>query len=88
MKSIFFTLLFICSGIVAFAQTGQSPKIQDPFKSDQLIPSVRTNTGVKTTIPNAALTDRSAISVISIIPTLKLWLLPASFPNPFTKSED
>lgn len=88
MKSIFFTLLFICSGIVAFAQTGQSPKVQDPLKNEQLVPFVRSNAGVKTTIPNAAVTYRSAISVISIIPTLKLWLLPASFPNPFTKSED
>ncbi len=61
----------------AFSQTTGAKPVAD---SKQSIPQKTGKTD--------SLTYRPEISVISIIPTLKLWLLPANIPNPFMKDGD
>ncbi len=90
MKTLFFTLLFVCCGVIGFAQTSPAAKTVEQAKNEQPTCSTaqRSVQGRKAAIPNSLQLNRSSISIISIIPTLKLWLLPANFPNPFTKVED
>jgi len=90
MRTFFFTLFFFCCGVIGFAQTVPTVKAVDQTKNDQpsCNNSLRNVQERKATIPNTTASYRPSISIISIIPTLKLWLLPANFPNPFTKVED
>jgi uncharacterized protein YlxW (UPF0749 family) len=90
MRTLFFTLLFLSFGVVGFAQNGSTTKSADQSKADQpsCSTSLRSVQEKKSTLPHTTSSNRSAISIISIIPAIKLWLLPANFPNPFTKTED
>ena len=63
--------------VFAFAQTNQ-PKATD---AKQAIPQ-------KTNKADSTVVHRPEVSVITIIPTLKLWMLPANIPNPFMKEDD
>ncbi len=90
MRAIFFTLLFLSFGVLGFSQNGPTTKSIEQSKIDQpsCSTSLRSLQEKKVMLPHTSTSNRSAISIISIIPALKLWLLPANFPNPFTKTED
>lgn len=77
MKCFVLTMVLFGMSAFAFAQTTVAKPVAD---SKQSIPQKTGKTD--------SLTYRPEISVISIIPTLKLWLLPANIPNPFMKDDD
>lgn len=77
MKCFVITMMLVGISAFAFSQTSAPKPVQEPKLS---IPQ-KTNKSDSTS-------HRPEISVISIIPTLKLWLLPANIPNPFMKDDE
>jgi hypothetical protein len=67
-------------GISAFAFAQTNPP-KSTIDAKQAIPQ-------KMNKADSILFHRPEVSVISIIPTLKLWMLPANIPNPFMKDEE
>jgi hypothetical protein len=96
MKIFLATLIFTCFGLIGYAQSSfPLPKIQgqkNPLSSGasgkNYLGVPGTGGSSKSCQHNVSQSYRPDISVISIIPTLKLWLLPANFPNPFIKDDD
>ncbi len=93
MKSIPATLMFICFGFIGYAQsTFPLPKVQGQKNPLVTSKNFLTAPGIgcssKTNTQNHSQGLKPDVSVISIIPTLRLWLLPANFPNPFVKEDD
>lgn len=77
MKCFVITLSLVGISAFAFSQTSAPKPIQEAKQSN---PQKANKTD--------SVSYRPEISVISIIPTLKLWLLPANIPNPFMKDDE
>ena len=97
MKSFFATLMLGCFVMVGFSQsTFPSPRSIQSHKSNlpsgasnkNYLSNYGVNCGSKASGQNNMNNYKPDISVISIIPTLRLWLLPVNLPNPFVKEED
>ncbi len=96
MKSFLATLIFAFYGFISYAQsTFPLPKIQgqkNQLSSGAQGKNFLTNPGggcsSKGNTQSASQGLRPDVSVISIIPTLRLWLMPVNFPNPFVKDDD
>ncbi len=96
MKIFFLTSILICLTVIGYAQSSfPMPKNQGqknifaPGASSKNAPSVPgTGSASRSCHHNVSQNYRPDISVISIIPTIKLWLLPGNFPNPFVKDDD
>lgn len=95
MKSFLITLLFFSIAVVAYSQTsfpGRGQCYKSPFsnnattKTSSVLP-VTGHQSKSSTTANAA-SYKNDGPVISVIPALKLWLLPGAMPNPFVKDED
>ncbi len=96
MKSFLITLLFFCIAVVAYSQTNLPGRSSQAYKSCLsnatysncvgTLPLTRQQ--LRNNAPVTVVSYKNDVPVISVIPTLKLWLLPASFPNPFMKEED
>ena len=95
MKCFLITIVFTCFAVVAYSQSMfATPKSSAAYK-DNNAPcsknSVSNQYGTGNPSKNAAgsnVTHKTEGSVISVIPALKLWLLPVNMPNPFIKEED
>ncbi len=95
MKCFLFTLSFCCIAVVAYSQsTFPLPKGIQNYKNN-LNPATGSKSyynplpvAGKNSPQNNMPCYKPDMSVISIIPTLRLWLLPVSIPNPFFKEED
>lgn len=96
MKCFVITMLFIGISIFAYSQTSfPYPKSIQGHKND-LIPFSSSKNYI--TIPAAGSSVKCTgntipaykpdLSILSVIPTLKLWLLPANTPNPFMKEDE
>ena len=97
MKCFIATLMLCCFAIVGYTQTTYpSPRSIQSHKSNlpagASYKNYQTNYGVNCGSKSGAQSNannyKPDVSVISIIPTLRLWLLPGNFPNPFVKDED
>lgn len=96
MKVFFATMIFTCLGFMGFAQStfplpkiqGQKNALSSGAQSKNYLTVPGTGSNSKSCHPNVSQSYRPDISVISIIPTLKLWLLPVNFPNPFVKDDE
>ena len=91
MKIFLTTLIFCCFGVIGYAQS-TFPLPKNNVQGHKNHPAGTTNkvSGCTKTppAPNNSIGLRPDVSVISIIPTLKLWLLNVNLPNPFVKDED
>ena len=97
MKCLIATLMLCCIAIVGYTQsTFPSPRNIQSHKSNlpagasnkNYLTNYGVNCGSKTSTQSNANNYKPDISVISIIPTLRLWLLPVNLPNPFMRDED
>lgn len=96
MKSFLITLLFFCIAVVAYSQTSLPGRGCQGYKSSFSNSTYSQGVGTppltgqlsKNTVPATVASYRNGVPVISLMPTLKLWLLPAALPNPFLKEED
>lgn len=95
MKCFLFTLSFCCIAIIAYSQsTFPLPKGIQNYKNNlNFLPGSKSyfspaTAGGKNSPQNNMPSYKPDMTVISIIPTLRLWLLPVSIPNPFMKEED
>ncbi len=95
MKSFLITLLFFSIAVVAYSQTsfpGRGQCYKSPFsnnatsKAGSALPVTGQQTKNNTTT-NAA-SYKNDGPVISVIPALRLWLLPGVMLNPFVIDED
>jgi len=77
MKCIVITIMLV--GISAFAFS-QSTATKPGTETKSSIPQKNSKSD--------SASHRPEISVISIIPTLRFWLLPANIPNPFMKDDN
>ena len=97
MKCFLITIVFICFAVVAYSQSMfPAPKNSAAFKDNNASCSGSKNSalnqyGTGNPSKNTAgsnITHKNEGSVISVMPALKLWLLPVNMPNPFIKEED
>ncbi len=96
MKSFLITLLFFCIAVVAYSQTSLPGRSSQGYKSCFSNPAYSkgictTPSGgqpIRNNAPLSVASYRNDAPVISVMPTLKLWLLPAVVPNPFMKEEE
>ena len=97
MKCFLITMLFIGVSIFAYSQTTfPYPKSIQGYKNN-FVPfaaskenhtTLATGNNVKSSVNTNVPFYKADMSVLSIIPTLKLWVLPVNIPNPFIKEED
>jgi len=97
MKCFVITMLFIGISIFAYSQTTfPYPKSIQGYKNN-LVPfsssknymaTPATGSSLKNTVNNNMPCYKPDMSIISVMPTLRLWLLPANIPNPFMKEEE
>jgi hypothetical protein len=86
MKCFLVTIFFFCCAIAAYSQTGNTQKNQTQQKSENL-PEGQTSAATKDkALPASSRTQKAP--VISVIPTLFLWMMPANSPNPFIKEQN
>jgi hypothetical protein len=98
MKCFVLTMLLIGGSLFAFSQTTfPYPKsiqghknnlVPFPSSKNYITPSNSASNTKHTGNNTAASAGRPDISLISVMPTLRLWLLPANIPNPFMKEEE
>ena len=96
MKCFLITILFFIIAVVAYSQTSLPGRPNQCYKSNFSNSTYCKVFGAapvtghqsKNFAPPNFTSYRNDASLISIIPALKLWLLPASMPNPFMKEED
>ena len=97
MKCFLITMLFFGFAIVAYSQTTYPlPKGLQGYKYFQNPPAssksyiINSDFGGSSKNPTAISIpcQRPDMSIISIIPTLRLWMLPVNIPNPFMKDEN
>jgi hypothetical protein len=97
MKCIFATFMLCCLAITGFSQTtfssargfqSQKNNLPPGASGKNYLTTAGVNCGSKGSAHNNANNYKPDVSVISIIPTLRLWLLPVNLPNPFMKDED
>ncbi len=97
MKCFLITMIFFSISVIAYSQTTiPLPKSLQGYKNNLPVPSTfknyiitpGTGNNSKNTVQNNMPCYKSDMSVISIIPTLKLWLLQNNIPNPFMKDDD
>ncbi|HSN59705.1 MAG TPA: hypothetical protein VLR49_02130 [Ferruginibacter sp.] len=97
MKGFLITIVFFCIAIVAYSQStyplpkglqGYKGNFSSPLTSKQYLLNPATGNSSKITPAVSIPCYRPDMSLVCIIPTLKLWVLPASIPNPFMKEED
>ncbi len=96
MKSFLATLIFTFCGLYSYAQStfplpkiqGQKNQLSSGAHGKNFLTNPGGGCGSKTNASTGSQGLRPDISVISIIPTLRLWLLPVNFPNPFVKDDD
>ncbi len=96
MKSFLITLLFFSIAVVAYSQTSLPDRGSQGYKScfnnaayakSFTTPSSNGQQSKNSSAVSLA-SYRNDAPVISVMPALKLWLLPAALPNPFMKEED
>jgi hypothetical protein len=97
MKCFFATLMLCCFAVLGFSQTTfpsargiqcQKNNLPSGTSNKNYLTNYGGNGGSKAGGHSGANNYKPDVSVISIIPTLRLWLLPANFPNPFIKEEE
>ena len=97
MKSFFATLLFCCFATAGYSQTtfasprgvqSQKNPISTGSAGKNYLTNYGVNCGSKSNQQNVPNSYKPDVSVISVIPTLRLWLLPANLPNPFVKDDE
>jgi hypothetical protein len=96
MKCFLITILFFCIAVVAYAQTSLPSRGNQCYKSNFSNDSYFKGYGTapltghqsKNTVSTNTSSYRNDVPVMSVMPTLKMWLLNPAAPNPFMKEED